>query len=212
MFGYPITYILIAITALVSIPAFNRPDITSKLIFNASSTYHRKEYYRLFSSGLIHGDWSHLIVNMFVLYIFGLSAETNYMQHIPGGQFSFLAMYVLSLGASSVYSMYKHKDNPYYNALGASGATSAVVFSTIIFRPLDKFYLLFIPIGIPAFIFGVLYLIYSSYASKNNRDNIGHDAHFWGAIFGFVFTLILNPSLALVFNEQVMSYVESYLP
>ena len=205
------TYVIIAITCLVSISAFSRPDIVNKLIFNASSTYHRKEYYRLFSAGLLHGDWGHLIVNMYVLYAFGQITEAYYSAFIPGGQFSFLLMYILSLGASTLYSMYRHKDNHYYNALGASGATSAVVFGMILFNPMAPLRFIFIPFVFPAVLFGIAYLIYSHYASKKKQDNVGHDAHFWGAIFGFIFPIVIQPKLFIIFINQVIDYVAGYI-
>jgi membrane associated rhomboid family serine protease len=99
----------------------------------------------------------------------------------------------------------KNKENIHYNAVGASGAVSAIVFTSILFQPLSKIYFFFIPIGIPAIIFGILYLWYSWYMSKKNIDNIGHDAHFWGAIFGIVFTIAIKPSIILYFFNQITS-------
>ena len=101
----------------------------------------------------------------------------------------------------------KHKDDPAYNAVGASGAVSAVVFASILFVPLGKIYLFFVPIGIPAFIFGGLYLIYSAYMAKRAKDNIGHDAHFWGALFGIVFTIALKPKIFLYFIDQIARFI-----
>jgi membrane associated rhomboid family serine protease len=100
----------------------------------------------------------------------------------------------------------KYKNDPGYNAVGASGAVSAVVFASILFVPLGKIYLFFIPIGIPAFIFGGLYLIYSAYMAKRGGDNIGHDAHFWGALFGFVYTIAIKPKVFLVLIQHPVVY------
>jgi membrane associated rhomboid family serine protease len=102
-----------------------------------------------------------------------------------------------------LYDFGKYKDNAYYNAVGASGAVSAIVFASILFNPGGKIYLFFIPIGIPAVIFGALYLVYSYYMSKRGRDNVGHSAHFWGAVFGFVFTILLKPELFMLFVEKI---------
>ncbi|HOV12612.1 MAG TPA: rhomboid family intramembrane serine protease, partial [Bacteroidales bacterium] len=99
------------------------------------------------------------------------------------------------------------KNNPYYNAVGASGATSAVLFASILFYPIGKIMIFPIPIGIPAFIFGLLYLIYSAYMSKRGGDNIGHDAHFWGAVFGVLFTIAIKPAVALYFIDQVRYFI-----
>jgi membrane associated rhomboid family serine protease len=107
---------------------------------------------------------------------------------------------------SSTPSYAKHKSNKFYHAVGASGAVSAVVFASILISPLTGIRFIFIPFDIPAFIFGGLYLIFSAYMAKKGNDNIGHDAHFWGAVFGFVFTLILKPSLGSLFIEQIAAF------
>ena len=111
----------------------------------------------------------------------------------------YLLLYVGGILFSVVFDFRKYKNNAYYSAVGASGAVSAIVFSSIIISPLDKIYMFFIPIGIPSFIFGIIYLIYSAYMAKNSKDNIGHNAHFWGAVFGIAFTLILKPNLFVNF-------------
>lgn len=194
------TYILIGFTVLVSIQAFNSHEWRSKLIFNAVKTYHGKEWYRLFSSGLIHADWMHLAMNMYVLYLFGVRTEQGYEEVIPGGRLSFVIMYSLALGASSLYTLFKHKDHPWYNALGASGATSAVIMSFILFEPNALYWNI-----VPFWIVGIGYIVYSHYASKNANDNIGHDAHFWGAVFGLVFPIVLNPSIITdVFLKELL--------
>jgi membrane associated rhomboid family serine protease len=104
-------------------------------------------------------------------------------------------LYIGGAALSTLPSYGKHKDDYSYTAVGASGAVSAVVFASIIFDPWSKLIIFPIPIGIPAILFGFLYLIYSWYMGKKNIDNVGHDAHFWGAVFGFVFTIILKPAL-----------------
>ena len=199
-----LTYILIGFTVLLSINALNNSTLKAKLIFNAAKTYHGKEWYRLFSSGLIHADILHLVMNMYVLYIFGQPAELLYEYYaIPGGKWMFVLMYVLSLGASSVYSMFKFKDIPQYNALGASGGTSAVIMSFVLLSPMAEYMA-----GIPMVVVGVGFIAYSHYASKNAKDNIGHDAHFWGGVFGFIFPLVLKPSLFIdVFLKEISSWL-----
>jgi membrane associated rhomboid family serine protease len=143
---------------------------------------------------------------MLVFYSFGRAVETYYGYFWEKwGIFYYLLLYVGGIVISTTPAYAKHKDDYTYTAVGASGAVSAVVFASIIFDPLNKIYLFMIPVGIPAIIFGVLYLAYSWYMSKRNIDNIGHDVHFWGAIFGFVFTLALKPSLALHFIDMVKS-------
>lgn len=191
-----VTLIIIAITVTVSLLAFNNHEIFRRLAFNAYDIKHFKNSYRFLSYALIHADWIHLLINMMVLYSFGQIVEQYYgMLFGVKGILYFILLYVGGTALSTLPSYGKYKDDYSYTAVGASGAVSAVVFASIIFNPLMKIYLLFIPIGIPAILFGVLYLIYSAYMGKKNIDNIGHDAHFWGAIFGFVFTIVLKPDL-----------------
>ena len=133
-----------------------------------------------------------------VLYSFGRIVEQYYGFYFSlKGILYYLLLYIGGTALSTLPSYGKHKDDYSYTAVGASGAVSAVVFASIVFDPLNKIYIFLIPIGIPAIIFGILYLVYSWYMGKKNIDNIGHDAHFWGAIFGFVFTILLKPVLLL---------------
>ncbi len=199
-----VNYIIIGITVVVSVLAWSQPDLFYKLKFNPYITRHQKEYWRLVSYGLIHADWIHLGINMFVLWSFG-SLVTQYFQLIFPGKavFYYLILYIGGLLISSAPGFGKHKDNPYYNAVGASGAVSAVLFSSIVFDPMSRIYLFLIPIGIPAFVFGILYLVYSAYMDKKAKDNVGHDAHFWGGVFGFFLTIALKPELFFHFFHQI---------
>ena len=201
-----INLLIIAITVGVSIAAFSNREIMAKMQFNAYLINHRKEWHRFLSYGLVHADWVHLFINMFVLYSFGRIVIT-YFNHFFGmqGWLYYILLYLGGLGFSVLFDFGKHKENFYYTAVGASGAVSAVVFSSIIFQPMGKIYLFLIPIGIPAFIFGFLYLIFSAYMSKRSSDNIGHDAHFWGAVFGFAFTILLDFNLFSRFIDQIMN-------
>ncbi len=198
------TIFIIIITAIISIWAFNNREVFDKLSFNAYEIKHKKEGWRFFSYALIHAGWAHLIINMFVLYSFGDVVETllNYYFGIKYLIY-FSLLYIGGIIFSILFDFRKNKDNVYYNAVGASGAVSAIVFSSIILYPGGSIYLFFIPIPIPSAIFGILYLIYSAYMSKRAKDNIGHSAHFWGAIFGVIFTIILKPKLFLIFLEQI---------
>jgi membrane associated rhomboid family serine protease len=191
-----VTIIIVIVTVIVSLVAFNNHEIFRRLAFNAYDIKHFKNSYRFLSYALIHADWIHLLVNMMVLYSFGRIVEQYYAFYFgTKGMLYYLLLYVGGTALSTLPSYGKHKDDYSYTAVGASGAVSAVVFASIIFDPLSKIYIFLIPIGIPSIIFGVLYLIYSAYMGKKNIDNIGHDAHFWGAIFGFVFTIVLKPEL-----------------
>ena len=199
-----ITIIIIAITAIVSLLAFYNREVFSKLQFNPYSIYHNNQWYRFFSYSLIHADWPHLLINMFVLLSFGRAVEYAMQAYFSEkGVLFFILLYVGGVLFSVLFDFGRHKDNIYYNAVGASGAVSAIVFSSILFNPLGKIYFYFIPIGIPAVIFGVLYLVYSVYMARRGRDNIGHSAHFWGAIFGFAFTILLKPELFKHFLAQI---------
>jgi membrane associated rhomboid family serine protease len=191
-----ITIIIIALTVIVSLLAFSNRELFRRLVFSPYDIKHFKNSYRFVSYALIHADWIHLLVNMMVLYSFGRVVEAYYGFYFGNKAILYyILLYLGGVALSTLPSYGKHKDDYSYTAVGASGAVSAVVFASIIFDPLSKIYIFLIPIGIPAIIFAILYLAYSWYMGKKNIDNVGHDAHFWGAIFGFVFTIVLKPSL-----------------
>jgi len=201
-----ITYIIIAITILVSITTMDNYALKNKLMFNAYQIKQRKEWYRFFSSGFIHADFMHLAFNMFSLYMFGRGVESMYsFEEVFGakGPLFFILLYVGGLALSSLYSYEKHKNDIYYNALGASGAVSAVVFAFIVLSPTSSLGFLFLPFPIPAYLFGLIFLAVEYYLGKRGQSNIGHDAHFWGAVYGVVFTIILKPSLIQLFIDQI---------
>ncbi len=197
-------YGIIAITIIVSVLAFYNPGIGDRLRFNAYAIKHYKEGWRFFTYGLVHAGWVHLFINMFVLYSFGRMVEQVFsMLFGIKGIFYFLLLYIGGILFSVLFDFRKYKEDPYYNAVGASGAVSAILFSSIIINPTGKIFLMFIPIPIPAAIFGILYIIYSAYMAKRGGDNIGHSAHFWGAVFGVAFTIIIKPELAIHFWNQI---------
>lgn len=199
-----IVYIIIAITAFVSYQAFSNQEIFDKLRFNAYLIKHSKQAYRFLSYGLVHADWMHLIINMFVLHSFSETVIYYFRLNFGIiGLLYFICLYVGGLALSTVASYLKHKENYYYNAVGASGAVSAVLFSSIILEPTSSVGFLFIPIPIPSPIFGLLYLGYSFWMSKKANDNIGHDAHFWGAVFGIIFTIAINPDFFFIFIDNL---------
>lgn len=201
-----ITFIIIAITALVSILAFNQRELMYRYQFNAYSIKHNKQWYRFFTYAFLHADWAHLIFNMLTLYFFGNYVQGWYEYYFgETGIIYFSLLYVGGIFFSTTYSYEKNKDNYMYNAVGASGAVSSILFSHILFSPLNTIYVYFLPV--PAIVFGVFYLLFSAYMSKKGGDNIGHDVHFWGAIFGFVFPILLKPSLILEFLENVTQFM-----
>lgn len=205
MSTYIITIAIIAITGLTSFQAFEDRMLKAKLIFLPAKIKESGEWYRFFSSGLIHADWMHLLFNLYVLWSFGQLVEMSFAFYFGEmfGRILYLLMYVLAIGASSIPDYKKHQDYYGYAALGASGAVSAVVFASIFFNPWQGgIGILFIPGSIPPMLFGALYLWYSSYMAKRQLDNIGHSAHFWGAIFGFVFTFVIS----LIFRFGLVEY------
>ena len=201
-----ITLIILILTVLVSIQGFSNNDFRYKTMLIPTRVFNNKEYHRVLTSGFLHADWMHLFVNMWVLYIFGRPLEEA--SRIVFGEYGhllFLVMYLLAIPAASLSTLFKHKDNAYYASLGASGAVSAVLFAYILLYPTSSLYLLLIPIPVNAVIMGVLYLLYSYYMARRGGDHINHDAHFYGAIFGVLFYLVLKPKLALYFVEQIQS-------
>ena len=202
-----ITYIIIGVTALVSYLAFQNHDLMDKLQFNAAKVVHQKQYYRLISHAFIHANWSHLIVNMFVLYFFGRGIE-QYFDYYFGNLATayFLLLYFGGILASNLWSLIKHQNNYYYNAVGASGAVSALLFAFIFFNPWEKLYF-FGLLPIPGILFAVGYLFYSYQMSKKSTDNVAHDAHILGAIFGFIFPILLKPQLFTQFIDQLFSFL-----
>ena len=195
-----ITIIIIIITSIVSFRAFQNYDLRNKFLFNAYQVAHRKEFWRMFSNGLIHANWSHLILNMFVLYMFGDAVEYAFSYYFEfKGVFYYLILYVGALFISSIPALRKHANNPSYNSLGASGATSAVLFSAIVIYPTQ--WMLFPPV--PFFLFGIIYLFYEHYMGKRGGTGIAHDAHFAGAIYGVAFTLFIRPDFGMEFISQI---------
>jgi membrane associated rhomboid family serine protease len=192
-----ITVVIIILTCLVSYRAFSDQSLFYNLAHWPMREFHRKEYYRLVTSGFVHGSWWHLLVNMFVLYSFGEIVEYHYKMFfgpVMGG-ILYVLVYLLVIVCASIPSFFQKKDFESYTAIGASGGVSGIVFIFILMYPWEML-LLYAIIPIPGIVAGILYLWYSSYASKNVDDHIDHQAHFYGALFGLVFTLFLRPSLA----------------
>lgn len=194
---------IFAITILTSIMAFSNENLYANMILHPYSVYRRQRVYTVITSGLIHNDWMHLIFNMLSYYFFAFRLETLI------GHWEFGLLYLVSLILSDLPTVYKHRNDEWYHSLGASGAVSAVIFGAIMYNPLDKMMILPLPFGIPAVLFGVIYLVYCNYASKYSRDNINHDAHLFGALSGLLITIILNPHIVNTFINQVSAGVQS---
>ena len=201
-----ITYIIIGGTVLVSMLAFNRPVMFAEFMMNPYKIRTHGQYYRFLTSGFIHQDHMHLIFNMFSLYFFGRVIEQIFgIIWGDWGTVYYIALYLLAIVVSDLPSYLKHRNNPRYNSLGASGGVAAVIFASIVFQPTQKI-CLFIAICIPGFILGTAYILYSYYQGKKANDNINHDAHLYGAAFGFVFCLILYPPSFNIFLEQIKNW------
>ncbi len=192
------TLITVILTVAISIAAFNNENLVNKLILWPRYMNDPQEYYRLLTSGFIHADWNHLIFNMVSLYFIGSSAES-----ILG--MDFLTLYLTGIIISSLPSFLKHRNNSYYRSLGASGGVAAIMFFFIYFAPWSKLYIIFLPIGIPAILFGVLYLVYEAYMAKKGGGTMNHDAHFWGAVYGLIYALIIDPTHGKLFINAVLN-------
>ncbi|WP_417213725.1 rhomboid family intramembrane serine protease [Bizionia sp.] len=179
-----VTMVIIAANALISFKGFSDYSFFEQYKFNVGALI-RGEKIRMLTSGFLHVDTAHLFFNMFSLYFFA-DVVIAYL-----GSFQFLIVYLGSLLLGNLLSLYFHKNEYHYSAVGASGAVMGIIYSAILLQPGMSLYLFFIPIPIPAYIFGIGYLLYSIYGMKNRVGNIGHDAHFGGAIGGYVITLIL---------------------
>lgn len=207
-----ITYIIIGITLVISYLAFNDTALFHRYLFNPYIINHQRQWYRFFSHAFIHANYLHLLFNIYTLYLFGQIMEPVFRELFGAakGTFYYALLYVGAIMISSFPSFEKHKENMHYNAVGASGAVSAVVFAYILINPAGGIGFLFLPFYIPCFLFGALYLIYSWQMAKRGADNIGHDAHFWGAVFGIIFTVALKFQLLGLFVEQVKDYFNSF--
>ena len=202
-----ITLLIIIVTVIVSVAAWNNASLMDRWIMNPYQVANRGQYYRLITSGFLHADWGHLIFNMFSLYFFGGFIEQIFGFIFDANASIFLVgFYLVAILVSDIPSFLKHRNNPGYNSLGASGGVSAIIFAAILFRPLIPISMYFIPIGIPGFIFGGLYLAYSYYESRRGADNVNHDAHFYGALFGILFMIVFYPPVLPSFFEQIAGW------
>jgi membrane associated rhomboid family serine protease len=203
---FSITIIIIIINVIISFVAFQDEEAFYKLCFWPEKVWHEKEWIRILSGGFLHANTPHLLFNMFSLFFFGPMVEDNFMSEFgSAGHTAFIIFYLLGTIVANIPDLYEHRDDQYYRAVGASGAVSAVIFASILYSPLSRIYLFFIPVGIPAYLFGVLYLVYSAYMSRKQADNIGHLAHFSGAIFGIVFPLVFQPALFMDCLHKILS-------
>jgi membrane associated rhomboid family serine protease len=183
-----VTIVIIAANVIASLKGFEDRLFFEKYKFNVGSI-RRGEQVRMLSSGFLHVDTTHLLFNMLTLYFFADAVILKL------GQFNFIIIYIASLIFGNLLSLYFHKEEFWYSAVGASGAVTGVLYAAILLQPDMDLYMFFVPVPIPGYVFGIGYLLYSIYGMKNRIGNIGHDAHFGGAVGGYVVTLLLVPSL-----------------
>ena len=178
--------IIITANVLASMRGFRDYTFFQQYKFSVKAIK-RGEKIRFFSSGFLHVDWQHLLFNMLTFYFFANIVIVKL------GVLNFYLVYIFSLLFGNLLSYYFHKNEPHYNAVGASGAVTGIVYAAILLSPGMKMFIYFIPIPIPSYFVGVGYLLYSIYGMKNKTGNIGHDAHFGGAVGGYLMVLILAP-------------------
>lgn len=189
--------VLIGINVLVSLKGFSDTSFFRKYEFHLGSIK-AGEQIRMLTSGFLHVDITHLAFNMLTLYFFAPVVINTF------GANYFLIVYFASLIAGSLLTFYIHKDEYYYRAVGASGAVTGIIYSSILLYPEMSLYMFFIPIPIPGYIFGIGYLLYSLYGMKSRADNIGHTAHFGGAIGGYLITLLKEPAMIYTNTKMVV--------
>jgi len=202
-----ITLLIILVTVGISIWAWNDYSVMNRWIMNPSQVVRRGQYYRFVTSGFLHADWGHLIFNMISLYAFGGLMEQVFDSLFGrNGSLFYIGFYLLAIIVSDIPTFLKYRKDSSYNSLGASGGVSAIIFAAILISPLTKLYLFFIPIGIPGFIFGPLYLLYSAYESRRGMGNVNHDAHIYGALFGILFIILVYPPVVPQFFDQIAGW------
>jgi len=203
--GITITLLIVGVTVFISWRAFNDQGLFEKLKHYPFVENRDKEYYRFLSSGFVHGHGIHLVFNMYVLFTFGNQVEQIFIYEFGNfGRILYVFFYLSAIVAADIPTFLKHKMNPSFASIGASGAVSAIVFVFILFDPWQGLTFIFFPFfSIPAFILGIGYLAYSSWASNRDGGRIDHSAHLAGAIHGIVFMIALRPNLMLEFVESV---------
>lgn len=184
-----VVLVVMAANGIFSYLGFNDRGLFNKYKFHIGAIQ-GGEKVRMFSSGFLHGDWMHLLFNMYSLFVFGPLILINL------SRIDFLIIYLGSLLIGNILSFFFHKNEYNYSAIGASGAVSGIIYSAILIDPMRDYQFLFLPnIDIPGFLLGLIFMGYSIYGMRSNSDNIGHDAHFGGAVGGYLLTLMLMPSL-----------------
>lgn len=195
-----ITLLIIAITCIVSFMAFNNSRLMNDLILWPPAITRQREYHRLVTYGVVHADAMHLLFNMVTLFFFGRAMESFFAARL--GTLGFALFYIGGLVVSILPTYLKNRANPNYRSLGASGAVSAVLFSFVLLAPWSRIIVLVIPM--PAIVYAVLYTGYSIYMDRSGQGNVNHSAHLWGAAYGVLFTLLVDPRVLGHFLNALM--------
>lgn len=193
-----VTLIIIAVTCGVSITCFQNGQLMEKLLFWPPGIK-KGQVYRFVTHGFVHADGQHLLFNMLTLFFFGRAIEPFFERYI--GFVGFALFYLLGIAVAILPSYLQHANDPRYRSLGASGAVSAVVFAFILLAPWSMIYVFFFPV--PAIVYAILYTAYSFYSARHGMDGVNHSAHLWGAAYGVVFALVMEPRLGAHFLHQL---------
>lgn len=208
-----ITFLIIIITCVVSILAFNKEKMREDLLFWPYVMQRQGQWYRFITHGALHADFLHLMFNMLSFYSFGIALEQYFFKMLFGdqaGRALIAVLYVTGIFVSVIADFFKHRNHSYHRSLGASGAVSAIIFSAITISPKMPIQFFFIPFPIPGYVFGIAFLILSASLAKKGGGNIGHNAHFWGSVYGVLFTYATAKLLAGV--DLIQNFYMTVLP
>jgi len=200
--NFSLTIVIVAVTVLVSWRAFNDRALLERLILWPPAVERRRQYDRLLTHGFIHADWMHLLFNMITLWSFGTAVEQVFSEWIT--PIGFVLFYLSAIVVAILPTYMRHRQDANYRSLGASGGVSAVLFAFILFDPWSKLIIFPIPVPIPAFLFAVLYVGYSIWMDRRGGGNVNHSAHLWGAAYGVLFTLLLEPRVFAHFTRTLL--------
>ena len=195
-----VTLLLIVVTAIVSWMALHNRRVMDRLILWPPAIQRHHQYDRLVTHGFVHADLSHLLFNMITLYFFGRLAEQFFVPYI--GQLGFALFYLSALVVAILPTYIRHRRDPSYRSLGASGAVSAVLYAFILLKPWSMIFVFFVPL--PAILYGAMYVGYSIWMDRHGDDNVNHSAHLWGAGYGMLFTLLLEPRVWPAFLQELL--------
>lgn len=188
-------YLIIFITGVVSVICFNQPENVAKLAMRPYDMFRQKQWYRVITHGFVHADWTHLLINMIVFWSFGEAVIRIFRLQFRSGagmnpDIRFVLLYFGGMVAASLYDIINKRNNPYFSSIGASGAVSAVLFTSIFYAPMANVLIMGV-LPVPGILFGISYIAYESYsARRTQKDRVNHHAHIFGALYGFIFPLL----------------------